>query len=140
MEEREAGLTSVPGSNPDGKQRWRPHPGSRTRVALARPVWTLQRGGSKLLTEGAGQLSGEWSAAEGVGRRGRGGTGGEGRGEGERDAASAPLHARSGAGGPDPAGGQVTRGAGDRGGGWDTAAGGRGEDDRELGKEDPRVP
>lgn len=70
MEEREVGPTSMPGSNPDGKQRWRPHPGSRTRVALAQPVWTLQWGGSKLLTEGAGQLSGEWSAAEGVGRRG----------------------------------------------------------------------
>lgn len=76
--------------------------------------------------------------SRGCGEEGPRGNGGEGRGEGERDAASAPLHARSGAGGTDPAGGQVTRGAGDRGGGgWDTAAGGRGEDYRELGKEDP---
>lgn len=112
MEEREAGPTSRPGSNPDGKQRWRPHPGSRTRVALAQPVWTLQWGGSKLLTEGAGQLSGEWRAAEGVERRGCGGAmgrgeGGEGgggrgwRGEGEPAAASAPLRPeRGGRNGP----------------------------------------
>lgn len=65
MEEREAGPTSVPGSNTGGRQRWRRRRrGSDTCVARARRAVGSAAGRLRTLAQGAGQLSGEPRAAE----------------------------------------------------------------------------
>lgn len=121
----------MPGSNPNGQQRWRWRRGSGTRVAHAQPARTLQWGGSKLPAEGARQLPPGERSGWGGGAEGTGEWTGWGGERQRRDSRRPPPSGLSRAEKADAGRRQVVHAAG---------AEGLGQDDGSLGRRTPCVP